>query len=133
MRFRSAELERRAEIHGARHLRAGLLAHQIGEPARQLALVGAREGAIEHVGDDQAEHVVAKEFQALIAGAAIAAGQGGNVGERAVKQGLVGELVADPLLERVAFLGLAAHLTIVNSRFQRTEKGQRQNSQARSP
>ena len=68
------------EIHGARHLRAGLLAHQIGEPARQLALVGAWEGAVEHVGDDQAEHVVAEEFQALIAVGAVAAGRARRCG-----------------------------------------------------
>ena len=53
--------------------------------------------------------------------------------ERALQQRLVGEFIADPVLERGPVLGLAAHLTIVNSLFQRTETGQRQNSQARSP
>ena len=67
MRFRIAELERGPKIHRARHLGAGFLAHQIGEPARQLAFVGLRESAIEHVGNDQAEHMVAEEFQPLIA------------------------------------------------------------------
>ena len=53
-------------------LGAGLLAHQIGEPARQLALVGLGKGAEQHVGNDQAEHVVAEEFQPLIAAGAVA-------------------------------------------------------------
>ena len=54
--------------------------------------------------------------------------------ERAFQQRLVGEFVADPVLERGSVLGLAAaHLMIVNSLPQRTETGQRQNSQARSP
>ena len=55
--------------------------------------------------------------------------------QRALQQSLVGEFVADPVFERgaVFVLGLAAHRTIVNSLLQRTENGQRQNSQARSP
>ena len=79
--------------------------------------------------------MVAEKFQALIAVGALlrAAGQRRNMRERALKQGLIGELVADPLLERRSVLGLAAHRTIVNSLFQRTETGQRQNCQARSP
>ncbi len=44
-------------------------AHEIGEPLRQLALVRIRIGAKQHVGDDEAEHVVAEEFQPLVAAA----------------------------------------------------------------
>ncbi len=78
--------------------------------------------------------MVAEEFQALVAiGAGGAAGKRGNMRNRALKQRLIGELVADPLLERRSVLGLTAHRTIVNSLFQRTDTGQRQNSQARSP
>src|SRR5665647_2397535 len=105
-----------------------------GEPARQLALIGFRECAIEHVGNDQAEHVIAEEFQALVAvGAGGAARKRGNMRDRTLQQRLIGELVADPLLERRSVLGLAAHRTIVNSLLQRTATGQRQNCQARSP
>ncbi len=137
VRFRIAELERGPEIHRARNLRAGFLAHQIGQPARQFALVRLRKGAIEHVGNDQAEHMVAEKFQALVAvGAGGAARQRGNMRDRAFQQRLIGEFIADPVLERgpvLLVLGLAAHRTIVNSLPQRTENGQRQNSQARSP
>ena len=80
------------------------------------------------------EHVVAEKFQPLVAvGARGAARQRRDMRERAFQQRLVGELVADPLFERRSVLGLAAHRTIVNSLLQRTENGQRQNSQARSP
>ena len=135
MRFRIAELERGTEIHRPAHLGAGFLAHQIGQPARQFAFVRLGKGAIEHVGNHQAENVVAEEFQPLIAAAAILrpARQRRNVGERAFEQRLVGEFIADPFLERSSVLRLAAHLMIVNSLLQRTETGQRQNSQARSP
>ena len=71
MRFRIAELERGAEIHARADIGAGFLAHQIGEPARQLAFVRLREGAIEHVGNHQAQHMIAEEFQPLIAVGAV--------------------------------------------------------------
>ena len=77
--------------------------------------------------------MVAEKFQPLIAGRAIASRQRGNVRECAFKQVLIGKFVADPALERRPVLGLAAHLTIVNSLPQRTDTGQRQNCQARSP
>ena len=41
--FGGAEPQRRAEIDRARDVGAGLAPHQIGEPARQFALVGLRE------------------------------------------------------------------------------------------
>src|SRR6266700_1004271 len=53
---------------------AALLAHKIGQPLRQLAFVGARKGPVEHVGHDQAENMVAEEFEPLIAVAALACG-----------------------------------------------------------
>ena len=123
------------KIHVAGDVGAGFLAHQIGEPARQFAFVGLGEGAVEHVGDDQPEHVVAEKFQPLVACGAIvrAASKRRNMRERALQQRLIGEFIADPLFQSGAILRLAAHLTIVNRRFQRTETGQRQNSQARSP
>src|SRR5438445_2263728 len=46
---------------------AAFLAHEIGETLGQFALVGPRIGAIQHVGDDQPKHVIAEEFQPLIA------------------------------------------------------------------
>ena len=53
-----------------RNLGAALLAHEIGETARQFALVGVRKRRVQHVGDDEAEHAVAEKFEPLIALAA---------------------------------------------------------------
>src|SRR5262249_46878186 len=97
VRLRGAEFYRSAEVERPRDVRAGLLANQVGETARQLALVRLGEGAKQHVGDHQAEHVIAEEFQALIAAAAARPGKRRNVRERALEQRLVGEAVADPL------------------------------------
>ncbi len=89
-----------AEIDRARHVGAGLLAHQVGEPARHLALVRLRKRAEQHVGDDQPEHVVAEKFEPLIAAGAVArAGQGGDVGERLLEQRSGLEPVADAVFE----------------------------------
>ena len=107
--FGRTEPDRRAEIDGARDLRAGFLAHQIGEPARQLALVGPRVGAKQHVGNHQAEHVIAEKLHALIGVGAVArALERGNVREPAIEQRGVVEFVADPLLERTVAAAAAA-------------------------
>ena len=106
-----AEPDRRAEIDRARHFGACLLAHQIGEPARQFAFVGLGEGAKQHVGDDEAEHMVAEKLQPLIAAGAVArAGQRGNMGERLVEQRGILEAIADAFLEGPAARGGAASL-----------------------
>ena len=84
--LRGAKPQRRAKVDGARDVGAGLAAHQVGEPARQFAFVGFREGAEQHVGDDQAEHMIAQKFQPLIAVGPIAAGQRRNVSQRAIQQ-----------------------------------------------
>src|SRR5579871_4944527 len=44
-----------------RDVSAALLPHEFSKALRQLALVGIGEAAIEHVGDDQPEHVIAEE------------------------------------------------------------------------
>ena len=62
-----AELEIGAEIPGERHLGAGLAAHELGQAAGELAFLQPPERRIEHLGDRQAEHAVAEEFEALIA------------------------------------------------------------------
>ena len=98
--LRGAEPQRRAKIDRARHVGAGLAAHQIGEPPRQFALVGLGKGAKQHVGDDQPEHVVAEELQPLIAVGAVAAGDRRDVGQRALEQFAVLEAIADGLFER---------------------------------
>ena len=84
-----------------RDIGAAFLAHEIGEPLRQFALVGVRKGAIQHVGDDQPEHVVAEKFEPLIAVGALARGfQRRDMRERGRQQLWIGELVADARLER---------------------------------
>src|SRR5882762_2753417 len=76
-----------------RNLCAAFLAHEIGEPLRHLALVRARKGPVEHVGHDQPQHVIAEEFQALIALAALARGfERGDVGNGGNQEIGVGEL-----------------------------------------
>ncbi len=75
---------------------AGFLAHQIGEPARQLAFVGLGESAIEHVGNHQTEHVVAEEFEPLVAAGAIArALERRDVGQCALQHVGLDEAIAD--------------------------------------
>jgi len=60
--------------------------------AATIPLVGARKGAKQHVGDYEAEHVVAEKFEPLIAAGAIAhTGQGGNMGERLIEQRRIGK------------------------------------------
>src|SRR5205085_5797607 len=87
----------------------------------------------QHVRDHEAEHVIAEEFEALIAADAARAGERRDMRERAVEQRQVGEAVADPLFELLASLRPAAHRTIVNSRLHRTDHGQFQKCQAGSP
>src|ERR1700730_7871636 len=83
------------------HVGAALLADEIGEPLRQFALIGIRERAIQHVGHDQAEHMVAEEFEALVAVAALARGfQRGDMGKGGGQQSGIGKLVADSRLDR---------------------------------
>ena len=83
------------------------------------------------------EHMVAEEFEPLVAAAAALLGRcRRNMGQRTIKDRLVGKRVADPLLELFAgdcVLRLAAHRTIVNNRSQRTTHGQRHTFHAASP
>src|SRR6185369_7615091 len=81
---------------------AAFLAHEIGEPFRQFALVGPRIGPIQHIGDDQPEHVIAEEFQPLIAVGAMAGRglQGGDMGKGGRQQRGIGKFVADASLDR---------------------------------
>ena len=67
---------------------------------RQLALGRLGKGFEQHLGDDEAEHAVAEELEALVAvrcgeAAALAMGQ------RRLEQFGVGEAVAEPALEAV--------------------------------
>src|SRR5882724_2804076 len=79
-----------------RDVGAALLAHEIGKTFRQFALVGVRERAIQHVGHDQPEHMVAEKFEALVALGAVARRlERRHMGERGRQQRGIAELVAD--------------------------------------
>jgi hypothetical protein len=125
------EFEHGAEIHRACNLGAGFPAlDRQDADTRPLRL---RKCAVQHIGYDETKNVVAEKFEPLIAGSAVSARQRRNMRQRTFKQILVGKFVADPVFERGPVLRLAAHLTIVSSLLQRTDTGQRQNCQARSP
>src|SRR5258706_2039378 len=96
-----AELDVIEQPERLRHVGAALPAHELAKALRQFALVGIREGAIQHVGYDQPEHVIAEEFETLVTVTALARGfQRGDVREGRRKQGRVGKFVPDPRLER---------------------------------
>jgi hypothetical protein len=96
-----AKLDVIEQAQRLRHIRAALLAHEIGEPLGQFAFVGAGKGAVQHVRHDQPEDVIAEEFEALVTVAALARGfQRGNMREGRGEQGRIGELVPDACLER---------------------------------
>ena len=122
-----------AEIDRAGDVGAGLLAHEIGEAPRQLAFVRGREAAEQEFRHHEPEHVIAEKLQTLVASDPVLAAERRNVGQRAVEERGVGKSVADLLFEVAPACRLAAHLTIVNSLFQRTAHGQVQMCQAGSP
>ncbi len=84
------------------------LGDEVGEAAAEGAfrLIGKAFG--EPFGDEQAEHAVTDEFQALVgaAGAARAAGGGGAVGERLAQQIRPCEAVAEDGLGAVVYGGV---------------------------
>src|SRR5215831_10223351 len=67
-----AQLDVVGEAKRPCNIRAAFLANEFGEPFRQFAFVRIGKGAIEHVGHDQAKHVVAQKFQPLVALGALA-------------------------------------------------------------
>src|SRR5580700_6113234 len=102
-----------AKLDRAGDLGARFLAHQIGKPARQLALVGFREAAIEHVRNHQTEHMVAEKLEALIRGSAIARPfERRNVCESAVAQRQILESITDAFFERAAAAAAAGLLAV---------------------
>ena len=84
--FGSAKPQRRPEIDRARHIGAGFAPHQIGEAPRQLALLRLRKGREQHFRDREPEHVIAEEFQPLIAAGAALPLQRRDMRQRAFQQ-----------------------------------------------
>src|SRR5258708_29975075 len=94
-----AELDVVEQPERLRHVSAALLAHEFGEPLRQFAFVGIGEGAIQHVGHDQPEHMIAEEFETLVTVAALAPGfQRGNVREGGRRHAGTGQCLRAPRL-----------------------------------
>ena len=170
---RRAEARRRARSRAPRRRRSRARTRSASrrDSSPSSALGKARNSMSEMI---KPEHVVAEEFEPLIAAGAAAAGQRRDMRQRALEQIAVLEAVADGLFQRargggalaarrawrgaaalagslvsarcaarsatlapmstcVVWLRPAPHRTIVNSRLQRTDHGQRQTSQARSP
>src|SRR5882757_1252359 len=95
-----AELDALEQSQRLGDVDAALAAHQVGQPLRQLAFVGLGKGAIEHVGNHQAEHVIAEKFEALVAIAAAARRfQRRDMGEGGGEQRRIGELMTDARLD----------------------------------
>ncbi len=90
---------------GDRHVRAGLLAHDLGEALRQLALVCVRPSLEQPRGDDDAEHAVSEEFQPLVVRPATFLGRA-HVRQRLDEERAPCEDVADTGLQRFQRLAL---------------------------
>ena len=70
--LRSAKPDRRAELDRPRHVRARFLAHEVGKTARHFSFISLWERAKQHVGDHEAEHVIAEKLKPLIGAGAVA-------------------------------------------------------------
>jgi hypothetical protein len=84
-------LSRRARLRSA--------AHEGRARAREVALAPIRMRRVELVRDDEAEHGVAEELEALVAASAVLLVAERGVGERELAQSRVAERVAEPSLE----------------------------------
>ncbi len=127
------------DIPCERDLGAGLAAHEIGEPTRQLALLRLGKSGIEHCRDGDAEHPVAQKLEPLVGGVAL--GRGADMGQGENEEALIAKAVAEPCFEAGEIVPPAAigrgaclrHRTGLNSRFQRTVQGHSQIFQAGWP
>ncbi len=88
------------EIQFPRHLGQGLLVHQAGPQAAEVALLQSRMAAVEGLGHAGVDERIAQEFQAFIVVAADA-----TVGERELQQARVRETVSERPLQRGAVSG----------------------------
>ena len=98
----SPEPERQqfAELHRLRDLGQRLLAHQPRAQARQVAFARRRELAVQAFGDQQVEHRIAEELEALVVGAF-----GAAMRERGDEQRAIARLIAEPCGEQVRLAG----------------------------
>src|SRR6185295_14348760 len=104
--LRGTKPDRGAEFDRAPDIRARFLADEVGKATRHFPFVGPRERAEQHVGDHEAEYVIAEKFQPLIGTGTVAgAGQRRNMGERLLEQSRILEAISDSLFE---FGGAAA-------------------------
>src|SRR6476660_4208439 len=83
-RFRFAQVQGRAEIQGASDLRAGATADQPVEESGKLTFAGRRIILAQELGDAEAQHAVAQEFEPLVVAAL-----GGGLAHAGVRQRLL--------------------------------------------
>ena len=84
----------------------------MGVAPRQLAFGLVGEAAPQQLGDDEAEHPVAEEFEPLVAAPAAAApAHRARMGQRLGQQGLVREFVAEALGQRQRRRSRFVHLS----------------------
>ena len=96
--FAHADMLRKVDL--ARNGSTRLAAHQAMENAREFALGRIGKARDQHVGNDEAEHAVTEEFQALV-GLLLAAVHRARVRERPGEQIGIGETVAERVLEAI--------------------------------
>jgi hypothetical protein len=97
--FPRAELQKWPDVPRARDLRARLLAHELRQPPRQLALFLRRKMLVEHFAHHEPEDPIAKEFKALVAFDPLADIRGADVGERRRQQIAARESISEPGFE----------------------------------
>ncbi len=93
--FRIGEDQMLAEAGALRGAGAGFLADQCVELERERAFDIVRIARVQFLGDDQAEHAVADEFETLIGHLRVGAG----MGQRALQQIAIRKDVPQPLFE----------------------------------
>ena len=99
-----AQQQQLAELHGLRDLGQRLLAHQARAQARQVAFAGGGKFAVQPLGQQQVEHRIAEELEALVVGAF-----GAAMRERDDEQRAVARLIAQPRGEQFRLGWRRAH------------------------
>ena len=124
------ELQQRADFEPGRDVGQGPAAHQDGKAFRQRPLLLIRKILEQHMGDNQAEHPVAEEFEPLEASPPRL---GAGVGQSLDEQFRTTEFVIENTRRLgEAGCGLLVHSTILKIRPNRVAVGHFHNSQIRA-
>ena len=84
---------------GERNLGAAFLAHECGEAARKLSLVRRGKRLVQHFGNGETQHTIAKKFEPLV-GFPLASRHRAHMCECRRDQFAIGENMPDALLDR---------------------------------